>query len=454
MINKIAVLIWEKFKKFNEHSPNLLSKKRKEEMISSLNPGIESKRLINDFYVSKIEKIMILIMLSIVFLILIIVSRKMNRLIDDENHISRNNYGENSFETVLEAEYDDESFEIELTVEEREYKEEEIVSLYEECKTKLEAILLNNNSSFQHIETDLNPVSSIEDFPFYIHWESSNYNVLHEDGTLLWDNIKSEKESCILTAYFTYKNYKFEQIYEFTIYPPVLTEKEKKKNEIIASVQQMQEKTQYDSYLILPSSIGSKSISWKESEDYMPVMMATLLILASLGIWLGYDNDLARKYRKRNQLLNQEYAEFVSKLQLLIGSGMTLRNAFERMEADYIEFRKEGGKMKYAYEELRLCLKRMHEGTGEEECLNYFGLRCSIVPYKKLVSLLIQNSKKGSSGLIIALSNETKIAFEERKQIARRMGEEAQTKMLFPMILMLIVVMIIIIVPAYVSFGL
>ena len=123
------------------------------------------------------------------------------------------------------------------------------------------------------------------------------------------------------------------------------------------------------------------------------------------------------------------------------------------MEAEYIDSRNEGGEMKYVYEELRLCLKRLHEGVNEEECLNVFGNRCNHISYKKLVTLLIQNSKKGTTGLIQALGNETKNAFEERKQIARRLGEEAQTKLLFPMIIMLVVVMIIIIIPAYVSFG-
>jgi len=453
MIRTIAKIIWNKYRNTVNHRKNILFTKKIEEMISSLNPGSDSKKLINDFYISKIEKLITLIIISLLFMVLIIISRKTNKLIDNENRIKRNDYGKSSFDTVLEAEYDEEIFEIGINIEEREYKEEEINSLFEECKIKVETILLNANNTFAHVETNLNPVGSIDGYPFYIRWETSNYDILQEDGTVHSENIESDKESCQLIAYYSYKNYKFEQIYNITIYPPVLTEKEKKKKEIIASVQQMQKETQYDSYMILPSSIGIKSISWKESEDCMPVMVATLLILASLSIWLGYDNDLARKYRKRNQLLNQEYAEFVSKLQLLIGSGMTLRNAFERMEADYIESRKEGGRMKYSYEELRMCLKRIHEGAGEDECLNYFGLRCNIVPYKKLVSLLLQNSKKGSAGLMNALSNETKVAFEERKQIAKRMGEEAQTKLLFPMMLMLIVVMIIIIIPAYMSFG-
>ena len=45
-------------------------------------------------------------------------------------------------------------------------------------------------------------------------------------------------------------------------------------------------------------------------------------------------------------------------------------------------------------------------------------------------------------------------AFEERKALAKRLGEEAGTKLLLPMFFMLAVVMIIIIVPAFLSIQL
>ena len=44
-------------------------------------------------------------------------------------------------------------------------------------------------------------------------------------------------------------------------------------------------------------------------------------------------------------------------------------------------------------------------------------------------------------------------AFEERKNMAKKYGEEAGTKLLLPMIIMLIVVMAIIMVPALMSFS-
>ena len=49
------------------------------------------------------------------------------------------------------------------------------------------------------------------------------------------------------------------------------------------------------------------------------------------------------------------------------------------------------------------------------------------------------------------LKTEASQAFEERKARARRLGEEAGTKLLAPMFLMLAVVLVIVIVPAFMS---
>ncbi len=51
------------------------------------------------------------------------------------------------------------------------------------------------------------------------------------------------------------------------------------------------------------------------------------------------------------------------------------------------------------------------------------------------------------------LEIETKEAFEERKNQAKRYGEEAGTKLLIPMIMILLVVMIVIMYPALVNFN-
>ena len=74
--------------------------------------------------------------------------------------------------------------------------------------------------------------------------------------------------------------------------------------------------------------------------------------------------------------------------------------------------------------------------------------------YLRLGALLSQNLRKGTKGLNDLLKLEAVQAFEERKARAKRRGEEAGTKLLLPMFLMLIEVLIIVVVPAFLSIQL
>ena len=64
----------------------------------------------------------------------------------------------------------------------------------------------------------------------------------------------------------------------------------------------------------------------------------------------------------------------------------------------------------------------------------------------------MQNLRIGSRELTAILEREASEAFEERKKQARILGEQAGTKLMFPMLLMLGLVLVILMVPAYLSF--
>ena len=72
--------------------------------------------------------------------------------------------------------------------------------------------------------------------------------------------------------------------------------------------------------------------------------------------------------------------------------------------------------------------------------------------YTRLCSLLTQNIRKGNSELLLILKEEALKATTERLDQARKKGEQAGTKLLIPMMMMLAVVMILIMIPAYRSF--
>lgn len=53
--------------------------------------------------------------------------------------------------------------------------------------------------------------------------------------------------------------------------------------------------------------------------------------------------------------------------------------------------------------------------------------------------------------MTVLLNQEAISAFEDRKNMAKKLGEEAGTKMMLPMFLMLAVVLVMIIVPAFLT---
>ena len=82
---------------------------------------------------------------------------------------------------------------------------------------------------------------------------------------------------------------------------------------------------------------------------------------------------------------------------------------------------------------MKMCI-RDRDGVGERKAYENFGNRCALWQYKRLASLLTQNLRKGSSELTELLSKESELAMEQRRNLAKRLGEEAGTKLLLPMI--------------------
>ena len=100
---------------------------------------------------------------------------------------------------------------------------------------------------------------------------------------------------------------------------------------------------------------------------------------------------------------------------------------------------------------IQVALYEMKSGISEGEAYEHFGKRCGDMAYVKLGTLLSQNLRKGSKGLSDILKMEAIQAFENRKSLAKRKGEEAGAKLMVPMLGMLAVVFVMIMVPAFLT---
>jgi hypothetical protein len=101
---------------------------------------------------------------------------------------------------------------------------------------------------------------------------------------------------------------------------------------------------------------------------------------------------------------------------------------------------------------MMLTCNAIRDGESESSAYRKFAERVGLGSYQRLVRILIQNLQTGSRGLCQLLEQESQNALEERKALARKLGEEAGTKMLLPLMMMLGIVIAIIMVPAMMSF--
>ena len=203
-------------------------------------------------------------------------------------------------------------------------------------------------------------------------------------------------------------------------------------------------------YYYLPDTWNGKHLEWEQPKDTKGNLIAALGLVAALAVVIGKEREKQTVQAKRKEQMLMDYPGLIMKFTLLVQAGMTVRKAFQKISLDYGRKRKRNPRP--AYEEIRIVCYEMESGVSESEAYRRFGERCGQAKYKIFATLLIQNLQKGSRQMADMLERESTEAWEERKRKARVLGEAAATKLLVPMIMMLIVVMAIVMIPAFMSF--
>lgn len=333
-------------------------------------------------------------------------------------------------------------------------------------------ILLGDNSSPEEIRSPLIMPDASRIQPFTLSWESSRYAVLDTDGSIFnGDYTQEQAEEVELTALLTCGDYRFQKKMSFVVRAPIRSEQEKMQDTVGSALLKAEKESAERERFVLPDSAGELSLSWRENVEDVSAGILILGIVICILTWYVTDYRLHEKTKERNRQLAIDYPQLVSKIVLYMGAGMSVRNVFYKCAGEYREklaaqnaLSKRKGKKhsgqsrqytgRWLYEEVLLVCNELDSGVPEAEAYMHFGRRCHLRQYTKLCTLLVQNLRRGNDTLLQVLQEEAESSFEERKNLARELGEEAGTRLLFPMMIMLGITMLIIIVPAYFSFSL
>ncbi len=419
--------------------------------LEKLHPGKEVKYLLTQYYVEKWSLVLTVIFVGTVLGVMVFLQGESKRLLQDERTVERGSYKDPDREMVLEAEvegYPEQIFQLDISgmVPDK----ETVDQLEQEFWEKLKEEALLDNLSWDLVCTDLLLQERLGGYPFVVEWISDSPSVIDNEGNVKLLS-RGEEEKVALTAKVVY--YEWEWVHTVDIKVISRTEDEELLHQELAQLLEMQESaSRQQKDMQLPAMWQDKEIKWKEKVENHGVTLWILALTASAMLFFLKDRDLEAQLKKRQKLLKDAYPGIVHKLELYLGAGLTVRGALGQMAEAYL-CQKQAGKGEHpAYEEILCVCRELSLGNEETKVYERLGIRCGSQEYVRLGALLAQYVVKGGSDLQSRLAEEASASMKEQIQQSRKLGEEASTKLLVPMVMMLGIVMVMIMIPAFGTF--
>ncbi|MDK8181844.1 type II secretion system F family protein [Paenibacillus sp. UMB4589-SE434] len=153
--------------------------------------------------------------------------------------------------------------------------------------------------------------------------------------------------------------------------------------------------------------------------------------------------DLDKKIQKRKQAITLELPEFLSRITLLVNAGETVQKAIIRC----VEQKKHMHDHPL-YAELQQVSSEVSNNYSFPQAMEDFSKRCAMQEISIFVTTVLMNYRRGGEEFVASLQGLSQDLWAKRKAVTKTLGEEASSKMVFPMMIIFLVVMIIVGAPA------
>lgn len=341
-----------------------------------------------------------------------------------------------------------------IQIKEQIYTKKQIDGFFKEVQEKLPKEILGENENLEEVWSDLEFPEQLNNNPVMISWETTNGEYLSPFGERTEKELEKDSLDMEISATLTLQDMEKKLTFPIRLVRKKLNKEEIFLNQVEKEIEQRQEKSRTEAAFKLPDKVNGISLTWFKENTTSVGGMVFLIVLAAGLVYWKEEKDVKKREKFRKEQMLLDYPDVVSKLTLLLGAGISLQRAWEKMVREYVQKRKKKQIHKrFIYEEMISAYREMENGVSLPAALNHFGIRCDLPVYLKFSTLLAQNIKRGNRGLAESLQRESEEAFEERKTMARMLGEQASTKLLLPMFLMLFMVLVVIMVPAFLSFS-
>lgn len=396
-------------------------------------------------YIKKYRLQILIILVGIILAILYNFFAGDEQILKNKNMLKRQNYDGEDYRVKLYVEgIDEKKLPIDIEVRKREYDEKMLEEIFDKCMEILPSKILGENKSLSEIRYKLNFVKYIDEYGVDVLISPEDSELIEFNGRILNEDLKDAKDT-YLNIRLGYGDIKQEYQIQVSVLPSDKSDISSLVKSFKRYIEKEDEGTKTKEYMSLPSTWENRELKYIQEKNYNALYILLFSIILAVLLFLNekHKKKMENLRVERQSLL--EYPEIVSKFIIFIEAGLSIRNVWEKIVIDY-----EKGKTKniYVYEEMKKAHLRMKSGIHEAIVYKDFARNMKLRQYTKFISILEQNRRAGLSNIRELLNYESKNAWEERMQLAKRQGKEAETKMLIPLFLMLLIVLIIVVAPA------
>ena len=382
-----------------------------------------------------------------------LLSERENSILKDGAQIARSGYGGARQEVSLFVEGIEETpVPVTVGILPRSYTKEAALEAFARLEEQIPPHILGDNTSLQAVQTDLRLVTSVSGFPgIRLQWYPEDPDLISYDGSVDAGKLKTPVQTS-LTLSLSAGDVRREYSIPVRVLPYAADSREAREEKLQQAIRAANELGTEDETLQLPQSLDGVPLHYRTERSQTPLFILMLGVLAAALLRMKPEQDRRAQKKAREKELLADYSELVSKLLVYIGAGLTIRNAWAKLAEIYTAQREAGAVQKRcAYEEVLQTHRELLQGISESRAYTAFARRCGLKCYIRLGALLEQNRKTGDDALRGLLTAEMQDAFEQRKNLARRLGEEAGTKLMVPLMLSLASLLMMIMVPTMLS---
>lgn len=168
-----------------------------------------------------------------------------------------------------------------------------------------------------------------------------------------------------------------------------------------------------------------------------PMALGFGVLLAGLLVWYLSEMFNDKLTARRTEML-ADFPQVLSKLTLLVNSGMMLRSAWNKVSGDGTGV---------LYQEMNEAAAEMRNGISEPDAYRNFAERCGLKEMRKFASLVTQSLAKGSGDLSYFLKDMADEMWEMKKNMVKRKSEQANAKLLTPIVMIFVGILVMIMAP-------